>query len=198
MLYKIITNLMPDCISEPIPNLDQSNYNLRNQHVIGQIRARTDKYKARFFPESLLEWSKLDPEIGQSPSINVFKSRLLSLLRPPSNSIFGIYNPQGLALLTQLRVGLSKLSYRKFRHNFRESINPMCPINDGVEDAEHYLLLCHSFRVRYDLLASVLPVLRSFDLTSPILFFCKFFCTVTKSYDLMLINLFCKPLLCTF
>ena len=28
MLYKIINNLMPDYISEPIPNLNQSNYNL--------------------------------------------------------------------------------------------------------------------------------------------------------------------------
>ena len=33
-----------------------------------------------------------------------------------------------------------------------------------MEGAEHYLLLCHSFRVqRYDL-ASVWPVLRSFEL----------------------------------
>ena len=163
ILYKIINNLMHDYISEPIPNMNQSNYNLRNQPVIGQIRARTEKFKASFFPDSLLEWSKLDPEIRQSPSINVFKSRLLSLIRPPSNSIFGIYDPQGFA--TQLRVGVTKLNYHKFMHNFHESINPMCPINDGMEDAEHFLLLCHSFRVqRYDLLASVLLVLRSFDL----------------------------------
>ena len=145
--------------------MNQSTYNLRNQPVIGQIRARTDKYKASFFPDSLVEWSKLDPEIRQSPSINVFKSRLLSLIRPPSTYFFGIYDQQGLAFLTQLRVGLSKLSYHNFTDNFRESINPMCPINDGMEDAEHFLLLCHSFHVqRYDLLASVLPVLCSFDI----------------------------------
>ena len=40
---------MPDYISEPITNLNQSNYNLQNQPVIGQIRARTDKYKASVF-----------------------------------------------------------------------------------------------------------------------------------------------------
>ena len=58
-------------------------------------------------------------------------------------------------------------------HNFRESINPICLINDGMEDAEHYLLLCHFFCVqRCDLLASALPVLRSFhliDVPNPIL-----------------------------
>ena len=166
MLYKIVNNLMPDYISEPIPNLNQSNYNLRKQPVIGKIRARTAKYKASFFPDSLLEWSKLDPVIRESPSLSVFKSRLLPFIRPPSNSVFGIHDPHGLALLTQLRVGLSKLNYHKFRHNFSESINPMCQINDGTEDTEHYILLCHAFCVpRCDLLASVLPVLRSFDLT---------------------------------
>ena len=166
MLYKIINNLMPDYISETILNLNLSNYNLRKQPVIGKIRARTAKYKASFFPDSLLEWSKLDPVIRESPSLSVFKSRLLPFIRPPSNSVFGIHDPHGLALLIQLRVGLSKLNDHKFRHNFSESINPMCPINDGTEDMEHYLLLCHAFRVpRCDLLASVLPVLRSFDLT---------------------------------
>ena len=49
MLYKILNNLMPDYSSEPIPNMNQSNYNLRNQPVIGQIRARTDKFKATPF-----------------------------------------------------------------------------------------------------------------------------------------------------
>ena len=165
MLYKIINNLMPDYISEPIPNINQSYYNLRIEPVFGRIGARTDKYKARFFLDSLLEWSKCDPETKQSPSIDIFKSRQLSLIRPPSNSTFGIYDLQGLALLTQLRVGMRKLNYHKFRLNFRESINPMCPINDGMEDVEQYLLLCHSFCVqRYDFLASVLPVLCSFDL----------------------------------
>ena len=52
MLYKIINNLMPDYISEHIPNLNQSNYNLRKQPVVGKIRARTAKYKASFFLDS--------------------------------------------------------------------------------------------------------------------------------------------------
>ena len=41
----------------------------------------------------------------------------------------------------------------------------MCPVNDGPEDTEHYLLLCHPFEEqRRDLLASVLPVLHSFNM----------------------------------
>ena len=37
----------------------------------------------------------------------------------------------------------------------------MCPTNDGIEDTEHFLLLCPSFEVpRRDLLAGVSALLR--------------------------------------
>ena len=48
--------------------------------------------------------------------------------------------------LAQPRVGLGKLNFHKFRHNFRDMINPTCPINDGIEDTDHSLLLCDSFK----------------------------------------------------
>ena len=38
----------------------------------------------------------------------------------------------------------------------KDTINPMCPTNDGIEDTEHSLLLCPSLAVpRGDLLAGV-------------------------------------------
>ena len=76
--------------------------------------------------------------------------------------MFGIHDPKGLSYLTQLRVGLSKLNFHNFKHNFRDTINPMCPISDGIEDTEHYLL-CHLFDVqRQDLLTRVAELLRPF------------------------------------
>ena len=71
--------------------------------------------------------------------------------------------PIGLSLLTQLRVGLSKLNFHKFKHNFRDTINTIYPTNDGVEDTEHFLLLCLSFDdQRRDLLAGIEELLRPF------------------------------------
>ena len=97
------------------------------------------------------------------PSVAVFKKKILSIIRPPANPVFGIHDPIGLSFLTQLRVGLSKLNFHKFKHNFRDAVNPMCPSNDGIEDAEHFLLLCPSFDAqRRDLLAGVYDVLRPF------------------------------------
>ena len=60
----------------------------------------------------------------------------------------------------QLRVGLSKLNFHKFKHNFRDTLSPLCPTNDDVEDTEHYFLLCHTDAAdRLDLLNSVNAIL---------------------------------------
>ena len=70
----------------------------------------------------------------------------------------------GSSRFTQLIVGLRKLNLHKFRHNFKDTVNPMCPTNDGVEDTEHFLLLCPSFAFqRQNLLAEILPLLRPLE-----------------------------------
>ena len=179
MFYKIINNLTPLYTKEPIPPLQQPNYSLRNQDAVGQIRARTEKFLSSFYPNCISEWNKLDPEIRLAPSVAVFKTKVLSRIRPSAKSVFGIHDPIGLSYLLQirvglsklnclsyllqLRVGLSKLNFHKFKHNFRDTVNPMCPTNDGIEDTEHFLLLCPSFDIqRQDRLAGVSELLRPF------------------------------------
>ena len=100
-------------------------------------------------------------ELRLAPSVSVFKKKLLSIICPPAKSVFGIYDPIGFSLLTQLRVGFSKLNFHKFKHNFRDTINPMCPTSDGVEDTEHFLFLCPFFDdPRRGLLAGIEQLLR--------------------------------------
>ena len=161
LFYKFLNNLSPEYTVDPIPPLHQSQYRLRNQDVIGQLKARTEKFKSSFYPNCLSEWNKLEPELRQAPSVAVFKKKLLSIIRSPAKSVYGIHDPEGLSYLTQLRVGLSKLNFHKFKHNFRDTVNPMCPTSDGIEDTEHFLLLCPSFDVqRQDLLAGIAELLR--------------------------------------
>ena len=148
-------------MKDPLPPQQPLQYCLRNQDVIGRIKARTEKFQCSFYPHCLSEWNKLDPEIRLAPSVAIFKNKLLSKIRPPAKSFFGIDDPIGLSHLSQLRVGLSKLNFHKFKHNVRDTINPMCPTNDGIEDTEHFLLLCPSFEApRRDLLTGVLALLR--------------------------------------
>ena len=163
LFFKIVNDLTPLYSKELIPLLHRSNYSLRNQDVIGRIGARTEKFQSSFYTYCLAEWNKLDPELRHAPSVVVFKKKLLSIIYPAAKSIFGIYDPVGLSYLTQIRVGLSKLNLHKFLHNFKDTVNPMCPTNDGIEDVEDFLLLCPSFEIqRRNLLAGVSELLRSF------------------------------------
>ena len=129
---------------------------------MGQIWTRTEKFKSSFYPNSLLEWNRLDPEIKESPSLSIFRKRLLLKIRPFHNSVYGIYNPKGISYLTQVRVGLSKLNFHKFKHNFTYTVSPMCLANNGSEDTEHFLLLCHSFENnRHSLLTGVNEIFKA-------------------------------------
>ena len=76
------------------PPLHQSQYCLRNQDVIGRLNARTEKFKSTFYPNCLSEWNKLEPELRLAPSIAVFKKKLLSIIRPPAKSVYGIHDPK--------------------------------------------------------------------------------------------------------
>ena len=87
--------------------------------VVGWIRARATRFKNSFYPDCLPEWNTLDPEIRLSLSLNIFKTKLAKLNRPTPKLVYGIHDPKGLAILTQLRVGLRKLNYYKYRHNFQ-------------------------------------------------------------------------------
>ena len=115
-----------------------------------------EKFKSTFYPNCLSEWNKLEPELRLASSIAVFKKELLSIIRPPSKICLWNSRSKRVAHLTQLRVGLSKLNVHKFNHDFRDTIDPMCPTNDGIENTEPFLRLCPSFDVqRRDLLAGI-------------------------------------------
>ena len=145
LFFKFINKLTPEYTRYPIPSFGCSNYNLRNQTVIGRMNARTDHFGSSLYPNCLKEWNDLPPAIGESPTVASFKSKLFSLSRPPQKLTYGIYNAEGLAILTQLRVGLSQLKSHIFNHNFRETVDPMFLVNGGIEDTEHFLLQCHAY-----------------------------------------------------
>ena len=161
LFYKIVNNLTPNYTRDPIPPHQQSQYSLRKHDVIGQIRTRTERFKSTFYPHCLSEWNALETETRLAPSVAIFKKKMLLKIRPSGKPVYGIHDPKGLSYLTQLRVGLSKLNFHKFKHNFKDTTNPMCPTNDGIEDTEHFLLLCPYFDLqRQNLLAGIYALLR--------------------------------------
>ena len=75
----------------------------------------------------------------------LFRKHLLSFIRHETNNIPNVHNAKGVKPLTRLRVGVSHLKEHKFRHNFEDTINPLCSCGNFVESTAHFFLHCTHF-----------------------------------------------------
>ena len=145
-MFKIMKKDAPNYLISLIPRCEQT-IRTRNNNI-SIYHCRTDCFRYSFFPSTLNEWFKLDDSIRNSESIEIFKSKLLSLIRPVQSNIYSIFDKKDLRLLTRLQLGLSHLNEHKFRHNFQDCLNPLCSCSLEIEDTSHYLLHCHHFSNR--------------------------------------------------
>ena len=102
-------------------------------------------FRNSFFPSSIVEWNKLSREVRNSENIRIFKKRILEFIRPSPNSIFDIYNPYGIKLLTRLRLGLSHFNEHTFKHGFSDTINPICICGGDIESINHFFRHCPEY-----------------------------------------------------
>ena len=119
-----------------------SRYNTRNTNNIPQFKVKHNFFPNSFFFSAVIEWNKLDLNIRNSESLNVFKNSLLKFIRPSGNSVFNCHNPRGVRLLTRLRLGLSPLPEHKFKYDFQDSLNPICSCGNDIETLAYFLLHC--------------------------------------------------------
>ena len=103
-----------------------------------------------FFPSTVIEWNNLDLKIRNSKTFSAFKKSILKFIRPSPNSIFNCHSPKGIILITRLRLGLSHLREHllhlsHFRHNFQDTLNPICSCGDDIKTTIHYLLHCPNY-----------------------------------------------------
>ena len=82
---------------------------------------------------------------NQAPSYSIFRKALLDFTRPTANSTFGTNDVSGLKLLTRLLVSFSHLREHKFKHNFQNTLNPLCPYSLEAEDIYHFFMRCQNF-----------------------------------------------------
>ena len=79
-MFKIMNEEAPKYLTNMIPK-GQQTIVTRNSNI-PTFYCRTDCFKYSFFPSTLKDWFNLDASIRNSESIAIFKSRLLSLIRP--------------------------------------------------------------------------------------------------------------------
>ena len=143
-LYKVIANQSPLYLFKMIPKKNMSRPT-RGSDNIPLLGIKHNFFQNSYFPSLIKEWNRLDIDIRKSDSISIFKKRILSFIRPLPNKVSNSHNPQGLKLLTRLRLGLSHLRYHKFMYNFLDTINPLCSCGSDIEAARHFLLYCPNF-----------------------------------------------------
>ena len=145
LFFKIQMNKHPHYLFELIPSLNH-HYNTRNIFNLPNFFCRTSLFKNSFFPYSIAEWNKLHNNIRNSVSYLAFRKALLNYIRPSPNSVFNVFDPTGLKLLTRLRVGMSHLREHKFKHNFQDTLNPLCSCSLEVESTSHFFLRCQNYQ----------------------------------------------------
>ena len=111
----------------------------RNKNSIPLFNVKHDYFKNSFFPSTLIEWNNLDSNKRNSESLAIFKKRILAFIRPSANSTFHCHYPDGLKLITRLRLALSHLRFHEFKHNFQDTLNSTCCCGT-VETTIHYIL----------------------------------------------------------
>ena len=116
----------------------------RGSDNIPLLGTKHNFFQNSFLPAAIKEWTRLDIHIRKSDSISIFKKRILNFIRALPNKVLNSNNPQGLKLLTRLRLGLSHLRYHKFKHNFLDTINPLCSCGSDIETTLHFLFFSSS------------------------------------------------------
>ena len=128
--------------------------------------------KRRWIINSLIiEWNKLDHNIRNSSSFNIFRKKILKFIRPSVNSFFNSHNPKGIKFITRLRLGLSHLQEHKFKHSFQDSLNPFCNCSVDTESIAHYFLHCPTHITEKRTLLSTISNIKNnlLDLSEPVL-----------------------------
>ena len=115
--YKVDISHYPKYILNIIP-VTVSKYNTRNTNNIPQCKVKDIIFRNSFFPSAIIEWDKLDLNIRNSESSNIFKKSLLKFKGPSGSSVFNCHNLRGVKLLTKIRLGLSHLRKHNFKHGF--------------------------------------------------------------------------------
>ena len=140
--YKIFHSQSPTYLFDHLPSLTISQ---RYPNCFNNFSCRTNSFKNSFFPYTINEWNSLDSQIRNCNSYSVFRNSLLKLIKPQENSIYNIHDSLGVKLLSRLRLDFSHLREHKFRHNFNDSLNPMCACSLEPETTLHFLLHCRYY-----------------------------------------------------
>ena len=168
LFFKVKTGLTPTYLYDLMTSLNIVSSRPNSNRLIIP-RCRTAKYKNSFFPSVVVSWNNLSNcDKLETLSLAQFKKSLFvkyGINRGQMfNSLHGFYS----VLLTQIRLGLSKLRGDLFTFNLTE--NPICPLClNAFECAQHFLFSCTSLIIqRNEWMSKLRMVVHDIDLSDSI------------------------------
>ena len=120
-------------------------YASRYAYNVPFLRVNNNYFMNTFFPPTITEWNKLDLSISTSANLNMFKGRLLQIVKSLENSVYTYHNSKGTEELTRLRLRFSHLCFHKFKHGFPDAVDPLCRCSIAIGNTVHYFLHCPNF-----------------------------------------------------
>ena len=91
----------------------------------------TVSFKNSFLPYAIKEWNKLVPEIRNAETYASFRIIFLNFKIRTGNTTYKIYDLLGIKLLPRLRLDIH-------RHNFADSLIPLCSCSLETECTLHF------------------------------------------------------------
>ena len=135
--------------SDIIPSTTR-RYSSRNANNIPLVRVNNNYLLNTFFPSIITEWNRFDLSICNSTSVNVFKGRLLQIVRPLESSVFTCHNPIGIRYIKRLRLRFSHLHYNKFKHGFVYTFDRLYSCCTAVENTVYHFVHCPNFSTAWN------------------------------------------------
>ena len=128
LLCKVFSSGHPSYIYDLLPPIRSSR---RHVNSFNTVSCKSEYFKNSFIPNVINEWNKLDPDICSSSSY--------------IRKAFNINDSVGVKLLTRLRLGFSHLHEHKFRHGFRDIVNPLCPSRIETKTTTLFFVRCNFY-----------------------------------------------------
>ena len=152
-MYKIMTEKAPNYLINLIPKCDTTIRTRNNS--IPTFHCRTDCFKYSFFPSTLNNWFSLDINIRNSDLISLFKSRLLSFIRPVQ-----YFRPRTFKIFNSIARRSKSFKCTQISSQF---LNPLCSCSLEIEDTTHHLLHITYSTQCANLMNSVKSVFQNFQ-----------------------------------
>jgi hypothetical protein len=117
--------------------------NTRHNNPFQLPGTRTSLYASYFLSSTLKLWNSLPPEIKDSPSLSILKSRLTSRVHHDIVPKYYYYGPRLTQILhARLRMRSSSLNEHLYIKNIIDNPNCLC---GEIESTYHYLFKCPKY-----------------------------------------------------